>query len=270
MALETSVLPTAASLASSAVLEQVPDGHRQVVVGVHQPALGDDAVAVGVGVVAEGDVVPVLQADQARHGVGRAAVHADLAVVVHGHEGEGRVEAGVHHLEVQAVALLDGLPVLEVRAAHGVDTDLQAALGDRLQVDDARQVLDVRRHVVVLHRLGHRLGEPDALDLLQAGLEQRVGAALDDLGGVGVRRAAVRRVVLEAAAVGRVMRGGDDHAVGQPAGPALVVGADGVADDGGGGPAQPLLDAHLDAVGDEHLEGGGEGGLGEAWVSKPR
>ena len=37
--------------------EQVGDGHRQVVVGVHQAAVGgDDAVPVGVGVVAGGEL----------------------------------------------------------------------------------------------------------------------------------------------------------------------------------------------------------------------
>ncbi len=56
---------------AGAVLEEVPDGDGQVVVGVHQPgAARDDAVAVDIGVVAKGDVEPVLEADQAGHGVG--------------------------------------------------------------------------------------------------------------------------------------------------------------------------------------------------------
>jgi len=69
MALDTSVLPTAASDASRVVLEQVPDGHGQVVVWVHQPRPRDDAVAVGVGVVPAGHVEAILETDQARHGV---------------------------------------------------------------------------------------------------------------------------------------------------------------------------------------------------------
>ena len=70
-----------------AVRQQVADRHGEVVVGVHQPGGGrDDAVAVGVGVVAEGDVEPVLQLHQAGHRVGAGAVHADLAVVIDRHE----------------------------------------------------------------------------------------------------------------------------------------------------------------------------------------
>ena len=54
----TTVLPTAASRSPFGPMrEQVADRGREVVVGVHQPgAAGDDAVPVGVGVVAEGDV----------------------------------------------------------------------------------------------------------------------------------------------------------------------------------------------------------------------
>ena len=45
--------------------EQVADRDREVVVRVHQARRRrDDAVAVGVGVVAERDVVPVLELDQ--------------------------------------------------------------------------------------------------------------------------------------------------------------------------------------------------------------
>ena len=73
---------------AGAVLEQVPDGGRQVMVGVHQPhAAGDDAVPVVVGVIAKGDVKLVFELDQAGHGVGRGAVHADLAIMIQGHEG---------------------------------------------------------------------------------------------------------------------------------------------------------------------------------------
>ena len=73
--------------------EQIVDRDREVVVGVHQPGGGrDDAVAVDVGIVAPGDVETLLEADQARHRIGAGAIHADLAVVVQGHEGERRID----------------------------------------------------------------------------------------------------------------------------------------------------------------------------------
>jgi hypothetical protein len=93
----------------------------------------DDAMAVHVGVVAPGDVEAVLQVHQTGHGVGAGAVHADLAVVVQGHEGEGRVHPVVHHPDVQAVFFGDGLPVGHRRAAHGVHADPEPGIADGLE-----------------------------------------------------------------------------------------------------------------------------------------
>ena len=82
-------------------------------VRVQQPGVGrDDAVAVGVGVVAGGDGELVLAARSGCHGVGRRAVHPDLAVPVEGHERERRVDVGVDHGQVEAVALADRAPVV--------------------------------------------------------------------------------------------------------------------------------------------------------------
>ncbi len=63
----------------------------------------------------------------------------------------------------------------------------------------------------------------DPLDAPVAGGEQLVGPVRDPPGDVGVGRAAVGRVVLEAAVAGRVVRRRDDDAVGQarPVRPAL-------------------------------------------------
>ena len=47
------------------------DGYSQVVIGVHQAgAWGDDAVAIVVGIVAEGDVEAIFQANETGHGIG--------------------------------------------------------------------------------------------------------------------------------------------------------------------------------------------------------
>ena len=100
------------------VSEQVLDGHSQEVVGVHQAVGGDDAVTVRVGVVTGGDVVGGGTRSvgghgvtQRGHGVGRGAVHADLAIPVQSHEGPGGVHLGVDHGEVEAVTLANLSPV---------------------------------------------------------------------------------------------------------------------------------------------------------------
>jgi hypothetical protein len=52
-------------------LEQVVDGDRQVVIGIHQSgARRYDAVTVEVGVVPKGDVELVFQVDESGHGPG--------------------------------------------------------------------------------------------------------------------------------------------------------------------------------------------------------
>ena len=115
--------------------EQVLDRHRQEVVGVHQPAVGgDDAVPVGVGVVAGRDRIRRRAAvrpeahpvDQRGHGVGRGAVHPDLAVPVQGHEPPGRVDQWVDHGQVEPVPLGDGPPVVDRRPAQRVGADAAA------------------------------------------------------------------------------------------------------------------------------------------------
>src|SRR4029450_13887276 len=122
---------------------QVGDHGGQVVVGGEQPgAAGDDAVAVGggAGVGGEGDVEAVAQADQAGHGVAGGRVHADLAVPVHAHEREGRVDGLVDHLQVEPVAVGDGAPVVDRGPAQGVDAQAQSGAADGVGVDDGGQV----------------------------------------------------------------------------------------------------------------------------------
>src|SRR5699024_9164093 len=90
------------------VREQVADGGGEVVVGVHQPAVGgDDAVTVRIRVVAGGDVVLVALLEQRGHRPRARAVHPDPAVVVQGHERPARIDLGVDHGEVEVVHLPD-------------------------------------------------------------------------------------------------------------------------------------------------------------------
>ena len=102
----TSVLPTAVSAGHAVRCAiEVLDGHGEVVVRIHQAAVGrDDAVPVGVCVVACRDVEVTLPRDQRGHCVRRRAVHPDLAVPVEGHEPECRVDVGVHDGQLEAVA----------------------------------------------------------------------------------------------------------------------------------------------------------------------
>ena len=217
-----------------------------------------DAVAVAVGVIAKGDPVAVLESDKSGHGVGAGAVHADLAVVVDGHEGEAWVEAAIDNVDVEAVDAVDRVPAGQGCAAEGIDGELETGGADGLHVDDMGEVANVGHdHVALLHlAAGASLADARALHVAVAGAEQVVGAVLHPAGDVGVGGAAVGRVVLETAVARGIVGRGDDDAVGQPSVAAAVVGQDGVGDDGGGGEAIVVLDDGVDVVGDEDFEGG--------------
>ena len=94
-------------------------------------ASGDNPVPVMVGVAGEGDVKAILHADQSLHRIGRGWVHADLAVPIHRHETEGRIDGLVDDREVQPVALGNRPPVVDPGAAERIhpQADLRAANG---------------------------------------------------------------------------------------------------------------------------------------------
>ena len=143
--------------------------------------LRDDSVAVGVGVIAKGEIEAIFELDQARHGVGAGAIHANLAVVVERHESKRRVDRRVGDRDIEAVSVGDRLPVVDGRATQRVDAQLQARRANRLHVDDVRQVVDIRSDEIDLTRRArpNRPGERNALDLGIAGSKQRVGTILD-------------------------------------------------------------------------------------------
>ena len=57
--------------------------------------------------------------------------------------------ASFHHHDVEAVPVVDGLPVGRAGGAQRVHSELQARGPDRIHVDDVAQVLDVGREQVL-------------------------------------------------------------------------------------------------------------------------
>ena len=104
-----------------------------------------------------------------------------------------------------------------------------------------------------------RLGQRNALDTVQAGFQQFIGPVFNPAGGGGVRRPAVGRIVLEAAVLRRIVRGGDDNAVGQSGFPPAIPSQDRVGDDRGRSVFIALGDHDLDAICRQHLQRGGAG-----------
>ena len=87
------------------IREQIIERDGEVVVGVHQPRRRrHDPVPIGVRIGGERDAKAILEADEAGHRVRVRGVHADLAVVIDGHEGELRIDRGIDDGDVEAVA----------------------------------------------------------------------------------------------------------------------------------------------------------------------
>ena len=233
------------------------DGHREEMVRVEQAERRrDDAVPVNVGIVAPGDVETILQLDQAGHRIGAGAVHADLAVVVQRHEGKRRIDPRIYDLDIQAVFLGDWLPVRHRRAAKRIDADLQAGLADRFHVDHGAEIGDVGFNEILLHgrRRRQRLRVRYAPDAAVAIVHQRIGTLLDPAGGIGIGRAAVRRVVFDAAVARRIVRWRDDDAIGARRLLVAVMDQDGARNDRRRRVAVIALQPRLDPVGRQHFQ----------------
>ena len=191
-----------------AILEQVKNRHRKIVVGRQQAcAFCDDPVPVVIGIAGKGDVEAVLEADQALHGPGRGRVHADLSVPIDGHETERGINHGVHHRQIQAVALGNCGPVMDACTTEGIDAHAHAGTPDRVHVEHAAQIAHVAIHKIMPVRGGgtQRLLERHSCHAPQAVFQVAVGAGFDPAGHVVARRPAVGRVVLVAATVRRIV-----------------------------------------------------------------
>ena len=257
--------------------EQILHAHGDVVVRVHDaPVRAYDAVAVGIRIGAADQVVLVPSAvvkgiDQTLHSVRGAWIHADLTVVVDGHEAPSRVDLRAYHVDGQVELLVHQRPVVDGSAAERVDAQAHAGGTDHVEVDDVLQICDVvLTEVETLDQIGlDGLFERNTLDVLEIA-EQLVGAVCDGVGDVSRSRAAGDRIVLEATIGRRVVRRGHDDAVGQTfAGETLravrcaVMGQDGLGHNRSRSEVVSGVDAHGHAVGDEHFDGGLPSRLGQ-------
>ena len=222
---------------------------------------------VGVGVVAGGDLVAVACcaiSDAIAYGDEQSIriLPSQSSVM----KPPGRVDVRVHHGQVEPVPVGDLAPVGDAGAAERVGADAHAGVADRVQVEHDRQVGDVGVEEVV--RAGGRRRRGPARTGSGARRSARRRAARWP--GPGSSRVAsvsagppLRRVVLEAAVGGRVVRRGDHDAVGQPGacGPGCGRGSRATAP-GSGCSRRRLSTSTRHAVGGEHLQ------RGDAWPAR--
>jgi hypothetical protein len=101
----------------------------------------------------------------------------------------------------------------------------------------------------------------DALDAPQSVLEKAIRGALDHRSDIGIRRAAIGRIIFEPAIFGRIMRRRDHDAVGKPTVAALVMGQDGAGNNRRRRITVALVDHRLDAVGGKYFQRARQGRL---------
>ena len=177
-----------------------------------------------------------------------------------GHEAERRVDLLVDDGEVEAVALGDRAPSSGRRRRRADRRPCGASRSRIASMSiDGAEVGDVGVEVVVRGASSARAA-PASSGMRCTPASRRSSSALARASiqprDVGVGRAAVRRVVLEAAVVGRVVRRRDHDAVGEPGRAAAVVGEDRVRDRRRRRVSSPSASIDLDAVRGEHLERG--------------
>ena len=107
----------------------------------------------------------------------------------------------------------------------GSTPKIQTRAADGVQIDHRAQIVHILRNIIVAMRGGGRQGLRirHAAHVAQPVREDRVGAVLNPFGGRRIGGPAVRRVVLEAAVVRRIVRRRDDDAIGQSAPASAVV-----------------------------------------------
>ena len=154
---------------------------------------------------------------------------------------------------------------MDARAAQRIDADPHPGRADCVHVNDVREVADICANVVVAVDARRFAGAivRDSPNTIELFLEERVRAARDPRCYVGIGRSTIRRVVFEAAVLGRIMRRGDDDPVGETALAIVVVGQDRVRNDRRRRVPAALVEHRVNLIGGKYLERACEGGLGK-------
>ena len=211
---------------------------------------------VRVGIVGKCYLVLVFEAHQSGHRIRTGAIHTNLAVVIDSHEREGRVDGWIDDGNVQPVNGIDRFPKRARGSAQRIDRKLEASVANGLHIDNALEIANVRQNEIFLMcaRSFDGFVKRDALYLAVCCTQQFVGAILNPAGCVGIGGTAVRRVVLEASVFRRIVRRGDENAVGQMFFTISVVNENGSRDHRSRSYTVSLLDHRLHVVGSQHFQ----------------
>ena len=178
--------------------------------------------------------------------------------MIHRHETEPPVHLGVHDGEVEAVTLLDRLPVGNDAPPSGSMRRAHARRLDGRHVNHLAERRHVGRDEIVLMRVARleRGFVAEALHIFVAAAQEFVRAILHPARDVRVRRAAVGGIVFEATVPGGLCDGVMTMPSAMTVGAPAIVSEDRVRNRRRGRETIVALDERLDAVGREHFERG--------------
>src|SRR5581483_8431774 len=160
------------------------------------------------------------------------AIHSNLAVMIETHERKGRIDRGIYDGDIQSVDGVDWFPVAEGGSAQRVNSQSETRIPDQVHVDDVFQILDIGQHKILLAG-GRRL---DCLFVWNSfyaairGSQQIIRPILNPARDLGIGRAAIRRVVLEATVFRRIVGRRDDNTVRQTSLSIAVISQNGMGD----------------------------------------
>src|SRR5215813_6913781 len=226
-------------------------------------AAAHDSVPIGIGIAGEGYVKSLLEADHARHRVYRRRVHADLAVPIHCHKPESRIDVVVHDLQIESVAVANRIPISHAGTTQRIHADVNLALADCLEVDHRGKIAYIGIEILMGMYVGSASSAFKRYSRHSAQVvgNESVGLPFYPFGDVSVRRSAVGWIVFEAAKSRRVMRRCDDDAVREAAFATAIVAENRVRDYRGRSVTVISIDHHIDAIGCKHLQSACKSGL---------
>src|SRR6266481_5959324 len=248
-----------------AMREQISDGYCEIMIWVHQPSgRRDDSMPVGVRIVGECDAVFVLESDKPGHRVRAGTVHANHAVMIHGHERKRRVNDRVNDCDIHIVDSVDRFPIGSRCASKRIDAKPEAGALNRIHVNDISQVADVWHDKVFLMGApsldGCRVWRPLYASVVSS--QEFVGPVLNPARYVGVGGTAITRIVFKAAILWRVVRRRDHDAVREVLLAAAVINQDGARDNWSWRDAVVSLNYCIHVVGRQNLKCGALGRFG--------
>src|SRR5690242_9248499 len=108
---------------------------------IHQSrAWSDDSVPIRIGIVAEGNLILVLQLHEARHRIWTGTIHAYLAIVIYRHERKGWIDLWIDDLDAEPVSRVNRFPIWSSGSAEWIDSQAEMSFANGFDVNNLCEI----------------------------------------------------------------------------------------------------------------------------------